>query len=88
MNQQLFQVNFDAATQKKKEELHSRQVQLEKEREMLKHNRMEWVKKLGAREEEMKQRKNYEEVERKGLELDWMGWRDKLLQMQLGLSLR
>ncbi|XP_044208953.1 coiled-coil domain-containing protein 81-like isoform X1 [Thunnus albacares] len=40
---QLFQVNFSVATQRKKEELHNRQVQLEKEREMLKHNQMELI---------------------------------------------
>ena len=40
---QLFQVNFSAATQRKKEELHSRQAQLEKEREMLKSSKTEWV---------------------------------------------
>ncbi|AWP01309.1 putative coiled-coil domain-containing protein 81 [Scophthalmus maximus] len=35
----LFQVNFSAAAQRKTEELHSRQAQLEKDREMLKNNR-------------------------------------------------
>ncbi|XP_034418361.1 coiled-coil domain-containing protein 81-like isoform X2 [Cyclopterus lumpus] len=38
--QKLFQVNFSAATQRKKEELHSRHAELEKEREVLKHNKM------------------------------------------------
>ncbi|XP_019935286.2 coiled-coil domain-containing protein 81 isoform X1 [Paralichthys olivaceus] len=37
--QKLFQVNFSAVTQKKKEELHNRQAQLEKEREMLKNSK-------------------------------------------------
>ncbi|XP_070765490.1 coiled-coil domain-containing protein 81-like [Enoplosus armatus] len=41
--QKLFQVNFSAATQRKKEELHNRQKQLEKEREMLKHNKTELI---------------------------------------------
>lgn len=41
---QLFEVNVSAATQRKKEELHNRHAQLEKEREMLKHNKLEWVK--------------------------------------------
>ncbi|KAM9366179.1 coiled-coil domain-containing protein 81-like [Symphorus nematophorus] len=39
--QKLFQVNFSTATQKKKEEQQNRQEQLEKEREILKHNKME-----------------------------------------------
>lgn len=38
---QVFEVNVSAATQKKKEELHNRQTQLEREREMLKHNKTE-----------------------------------------------
>lgn len=37
--QKLFQVNFSAVTQKKNEEFHQRQAQLEKEREMLKNSR-------------------------------------------------
>ncbi|XP_040889979.1 coiled-coil domain-containing protein 81-like isoform X2 [Toxotes jaculatrix] len=41
--QKLFQVNFTAATQRKKEELHNRATQLEKEREMLKHNKRELI---------------------------------------------
>ncbi|XP_044048588.1 coiled-coil domain-containing protein 81-like [Siniperca chuatsi] len=41
--QKLFQVNFSAATQRKKEQLHNRQEQLEKEREMLKHNKTELI---------------------------------------------
>ncbi|TMS13188.1 Coiled-coil domain-containing protein 81 [Larimichthys crocea] len=41
--QKLFQINFSAATQRKKDELHSRQEQLEKEREILKHNKMEFI---------------------------------------------
>ncbi|XP_026175474.1 coiled-coil domain-containing protein 81 isoform X2 [Mastacembelus armatus] len=41
--QKLFQVNFSAATQRKKEELHSLQTQLEQEREMLKHIKMEVI---------------------------------------------
>ncbi|KAM7405929.1 hypothetical protein PAMP_000342 [Pampus punctatissimus] len=41
--QKLFQVNFSVATQKKQEVLHNRKVQLEKEREMLKHNRMQLI---------------------------------------------
>ncbi|KAM9861160.1 coiled-coil domain-containing protein 81-like [Aulostomus maculatus] len=39
--QKLFQVNVGAAVQRRMEELHSRQAQLEREREMLKHNQME-----------------------------------------------
>ncbi|XP_056269403.1 coiled-coil domain-containing protein 81-like isoform X2 [Pseudoliparis swirei] len=38
--QKLFQVNFSASTQRKKEELHSRHAELEKEREVLKNNKM------------------------------------------------
>lgn len=38
---QLSQANFNTATQRKKEELDSRQEQLEKEREILIHNKME-----------------------------------------------
>lgn len=38
---QLFQVNYSAAAQRKKKELHNHQAQLEKEREMLKHNKTE-----------------------------------------------
>ncbi|XP_026234824.1 coiled-coil domain-containing protein 81 isoform X1 [Anabas testudineus] len=41
--QKIFEVNFSAVTQRKKEELHTRQTQLEKEREMLKHNKMELI---------------------------------------------
>ncbi|KAI3377503.1 hypothetical protein L3Q82_008672 [Scortum barcoo] len=41
--QKLFQVNFSTATQRKKEELQNRQEQLEKEREMLKHNKTELI---------------------------------------------
>ncbi|XP_054464942.1 coiled-coil domain-containing protein 81-like isoform X2 [Anoplopoma fimbria] len=41
--QKLFQVNFSAATQRKKEELHNRHKQVEKEREVLKHNKMEFI---------------------------------------------
>ncbi|XP_033486227.2 coiled-coil domain-containing protein 81-like [Epinephelus lanceolatus] len=41
--QKLFQLNFSAATQRKKEELQNRQQQLEKEREILKHNKMELI---------------------------------------------
>ncbi|XP_071344860.1 coiled-coil domain-containing protein 81-like isoform X2 [Trachinotus anak] len=41
--QKLFQVNFSAAAQRKKEEMHNRQAQLEKEREMLKHNKTELI---------------------------------------------
>ncbi|XP_035507913.1 coiled-coil domain-containing protein 81-like [Morone saxatilis] len=41
--QKLFQVNFSAATQRKKEEQHNRQKQLEKEREILKLNKMEFM---------------------------------------------
>ncbi|XP_070821522.1 coiled-coil domain-containing protein 81-like [Chaetodon trifascialis] len=41
--QKLFQVNFSAATQRKKKELHSRQEQLEREREVLKHNKTELI---------------------------------------------
>ncbi|KAM4597216.1 coiled-coil domain-containing protein 81-like [Fundulus diaphanus] len=37
----LFQVNFSVATQKKKEEMQSRQLQLEKEREMLQRTKIE-----------------------------------------------
>lgn len=35
-------MNFSVATQRKKEEMQSRQLQLEKEREMLKHTKIEW----------------------------------------------
>lgn len=45
---QLFQVNFGAATQRKNEELYSRQEQLEKEREILKQSKMEWVNQVGS----------------------------------------
>ncbi|XP_042343523.1 coiled-coil domain-containing protein 81-like [Plectropomus leopardus] len=41
--QKLFQVNFSTATQRKKEELDNRQKQLEKEREILKNNKMELI---------------------------------------------
>ncbi|XP_028258332.1 coiled-coil domain-containing protein 81-like isoform X2 [Parambassis ranga] len=41
--QELFQVNFSAATQRKKEELHTRQQQLQKEMEMLRYNKMELI---------------------------------------------
>ncbi|XP_059208150.1 coiled-coil domain-containing protein 81-like [Centropristis striata] len=41
--QKLFQVNFSAATQRKKEELHNRQEQLDREKEILKHNKMELI---------------------------------------------
>ncbi|XP_039991383.1 coiled-coil domain-containing protein 81-like isoform X5 [Xiphias gladius] len=41
--QKLFQVNYSAATQRKKKELHNHQAQLEKEREMLKHNKTELI---------------------------------------------
>ncbi|XP_076587231.1 coiled-coil domain-containing protein 81-like isoform X1 [Chaetodon auriga] len=41
--QKLFQVNFSTATQRKKKELHSRQEQLEREREILKHNKRELI---------------------------------------------
>uniref|UniRef100_A0A3P8UCI0 Coiled-coil domain containing 81 n=1 Tax=Amphiprion percula TaxID=161767 RepID=A0A3P8UCI0_AMPPE len=41
--QKLFQVNFRAATDRKKEELQNRQQQLEKEGEMLRHNKMELI---------------------------------------------
>ncbi|XP_041790987.1 coiled-coil domain-containing protein 81-like [Chelmon rostratus] len=41
--QKLFQVNFTAATQRKREDLHNRQEQLEKERETLKHNKTELI---------------------------------------------
>ncbi|XP_069553928.1 coiled-coil domain-containing protein 81-like isoform X1 [Brachyistius frenatus] len=41
--EKLFQVNFSAAAQRKKEELHKRQLQVEKEREMLRHNKMELI---------------------------------------------
>ncbi|XP_051800812.1 coiled-coil domain-containing protein 81 [Acanthochromis polyacanthus] len=41
--QKLFQVNFNAATEKKKEELQNRQQQLEKEGEMLRQNKMELI---------------------------------------------
>ncbi|XP_041838288.1 coiled-coil domain-containing protein 81-like isoform X2 [Melanotaenia boesemani] len=40
---QLFQVNINTATQRKKEELQNRKLQLEKEREMLRHNKMELI---------------------------------------------
>lgn len=38
---QLFVVNFSAAAQQKKEKLHNRLAELEREREVLKHNKME-----------------------------------------------
>ncbi|KAK5874180.1 hypothetical protein PBY51_019152 [Eleginops maclovinus] len=41
--QKLFRINFSTATQRKKEELHNRQEQLQKEREVLKHNKMELI---------------------------------------------
>ncbi|XP_038558203.1 coiled-coil domain-containing protein 81-like isoform X2 [Micropterus salmoides] len=41
--QKLFQINFSAATQRKKEQLHNRREQVEKEREMLKHNKIELI---------------------------------------------
>ncbi|CAB1425340.1 unnamed protein product [Pleuronectes platessa] len=41
--QKLFQVNFSTATQRKKEELHSRQAQLDKERQMLKSSKAELI---------------------------------------------
>ncbi|XP_023270364.1 coiled-coil domain-containing protein 81 [Seriola lalandi dorsalis] len=41
--QKLFQVNVGVAAQRKKAEMHSRQAQLEKEREMLKHNKTELI---------------------------------------------
>ncbi|XP_018539213.1 coiled-coil domain-containing protein 81 isoform X2 [Lates calcarifer] len=41
--QKLFQVNFSAATQRKKEELHNHWAQLEKEREMLQHNKTQLI---------------------------------------------
>ncbi|XP_047435850.1 coiled-coil domain-containing protein 81-like isoform X2 [Mugil cephalus] len=41
--QKLLQENFSAATQRKKEEVHSRQLQRQKEREMLRHNKMELI---------------------------------------------
>ncbi|XP_058485867.1 coiled-coil domain-containing protein 81-like [Solea solea] len=41
--QKLFHVNFSAATQRKGEELHNRQAQLEKERQMLKYNKTELI---------------------------------------------
>lgn len=40
---QLFEINVSAATQRKKDDLHKHHVQLEKEKEMLKHNKLEWV---------------------------------------------
>lgn len=41
---QLFQVNFSTANQRKIKELHEQQEQLDKEREILNNNRMEWVR--------------------------------------------
>ncbi|XP_068586731.1 coiled-coil domain-containing protein 81-like [Cebidichthys violaceus] len=41
--QKLFRVNFSAATERKKEELRNHHEQLEKEREVLKHNKMEFI---------------------------------------------
>ncbi|XP_072236940.1 coiled-coil domain-containing protein 81-like [Leuresthes tenuis] len=41
--QKLFQVNFSAATQRKKEELQNHHLQLKKEKEMLRHNKMELI---------------------------------------------
>ncbi|KAM4593555.1 coiled-coil domain-containing protein 81-like [Odontesthes bonariensis] len=41
--QKLFQVNFSAATQRQKEELQNRHLQLKKEKEMLRHNKMELI---------------------------------------------
>nr|XP_040017591.1 coiled-coil domain-containing protein 81-like isoform X2 [Gasterosteus aculeatus aculeatus] len=42
--QKLFEVNFSAAAQQKKEKLHNRLAELEREREVLKHNKMEFTK--------------------------------------------
>ncbi|XP_077941072.1 coiled-coil domain-containing protein 81 isoform X3 [Gasterosteus aculeatus] len=42
--QKLFVVNFSAAAQQKKEKLHNRLAELEREREVLKHNKMEFTK--------------------------------------------
>ncbi|KAF3686601.1 Coiled-coil domain-containing protein 81 [Channa argus] len=39
----LFQANFNAATQRKNQELHNHQAQLEKEREMLKQSKLELI---------------------------------------------
>ncbi|XP_062274633.1 coiled-coil domain-containing protein 81-like [Scomber scombrus] len=41
--QKLFQANFGVATQKKKEELHNRQAQLDKEKDIFTHNRTELI---------------------------------------------
>nr|XP_046247569.1 coiled-coil domain-containing protein 81-like isoform X2 [Scatophagus argus]XP_046247576.1 coiled-coil domain-containing protein 81-like isoform X2 [Scatophagus argus] len=41
--QKLLQINFTSATQRKKEGLHKRQEQLEKEKEILKHNKAELI---------------------------------------------
>ncbi|CAG5858247.1 unnamed protein product [Menidia menidia] len=41
--QKLFQVNFGAAVKRKEGDLQIRQLQLEKEREMLRHNKMELI---------------------------------------------
>ncbi|XP_033972806.1 coiled-coil domain-containing protein 81-like [Trematomus bernacchii] len=41
--QKHFRINFSTATQRKKEELHNHQEQLQKEREVLKHNKMELI---------------------------------------------
>ncbi|XP_067352148.1 coiled-coil domain-containing protein 81-like isoform X2 [Channa argus] len=40
---ELFQANFNAATQRKNQELHNHQAQLEKEREMLKQSKLELI---------------------------------------------
>ncbi|CAN9507199.1 unnamed protein product [Ophioblennius macclurei] len=41
--QKVFQANFSTAAQKKQDELHNRQLRLEKEREMLRHSKMELI---------------------------------------------
>ncbi|XP_010782171.1 coiled-coil domain-containing protein 81 isoform X2 [Notothenia coriiceps] len=41
--QKHFRINFSTATQRKKEELHNREEQLQKERDVLKHNKMELI---------------------------------------------
>lgn len=62
--QKLFQANFSTATQKVTDELHERQVQLEKERALLKQNRIELIL------DRVNQREKRQDMG-KSLENDW-----------------
>ncbi|KAM4743684.1 coiled-coil domain-containing protein 81-like [Anableps anableps] len=62
--QKLFQVNFSVATQRKKEEMQSRQLQLEKEKEILQHTKIE------LRQDNTNQFEEKRNI-RKSLEDDW-----------------